>query len=86
MINHKVLLAVVLAAASLIPAAVNAQGISISIGDRAYARHGYSYYDNGRQYAWVPGHWARHHRVWVHGHYAVRDRDRAPRIDVRRGY
>ncbi|MEO5717569.1 MAG: hypothetical protein ABIR29_03245 [Chthoniobacterales bacterium] len=48
--------------------------IAVAVGDRPYYNRGPYYVQYGRHYAWVPGHWARHHgrRVWVHGHYAPR--------------
>ena len=67
----KILLGLLVVGAALVPAAANAQ-LSIEIGDRPYYNHGPRYYNGGRQYVWVPGHWARHHRVWIHGHYVVR--------------
>ena len=51
----------------LVPAAVQAQGFSIEIGDRPYYRHGPRYWAGNYQMIWVPGH--RSHRGWVHGHY-----------------
>lgn len=56
-----------MATSILVPAAVQAQGISIEIGDRPYYRHGPRYWAGNYQMIWVPGH--RTHRGWVHGHY-----------------
>lgn len=75
MINRKLLIALLVAASALVPAAitsVQAQGIHVEIGDRGYYNHGNYYMDHGRRMVWVPGHWTRHHRVWVHGHYERR--------------
>ncbi len=47
----------------------------IGIGDQPYYVHGPGYWYGGAYYVWIPGHWDgwRHgHRVWIHGHYAVR--------------
>ena len=49
----------------------NAIGISIDVGDRPYYNHGPGYWYGGAHYCWIPGHWARHHRVWIHGHYVI---------------
>lgn len=72
-ITKKLLLGALVAASAIIPvASANAQGLSISVGDRGYYSHGDSYSYRGRQMYWVPGHWGpRHH--WVHGYYARRD-------------
>ena len=73
-IHQKLLIAAVVAVSAIVPAAQsNAQGLSISIGDRGYYNHGNSYYYRGNQMFWVPGHWGPRHR-WIHGHYAQRDR------------
>ena len=56
-----------MATSILVPAAVQAQGISIEIGDRPYYRHGPRYWSGDYQMVWVPGHHSR--RGWVHGHY-----------------
>ncbi|MEY2481365.1 MAG: hypothetical protein QOI04_2292 [Verrucomicrobiota bacterium] len=46
----------------------------ISVGDQPYYTYGPGYWSGGAYYVWIPGHWAwhRHHRFWVHGHYALR--------------
>lgn len=67
MIKHKLLLIAVLGASILVPAAIQAQGISIEIGDRPYYSHGARYWAGNYEMVWVPGH--RSHRGWVHGHY-----------------
>jgi len=67
MIKHKLLLIAVLGASILMPAAVQAQGISIQIGDRPYYSHGPRYWAGDYEMIWVPGHRSGHH--WVHGHY-----------------
>ena len=56
-----------MATSILVPVAVQAQGISIEIGDRPYYRHGPRYWAGDYQMIWVPGH--RSGRHWVHGHY-----------------
>jgi hypothetical protein len=63
----KLLLVATIAASILLPATVPAQGISISIGDRPYYRHGPQYWAGDYQMIWVPGH--RLGRTWVHGRY-----------------
>ena len=76
MIHRKLLIALIVAAGALAPAAVTsvqAQGLHIEIGDRPYYNHGPYYVHHGRRMVWVPGHWTHHHHVWVHGQYVVRD-------------
>ena len=68
MIKTKLLLFAMVATSILVPAAVRAQGISISIGDRPYYHHGPRYWAGDYEMIWVPGH--RYHGGWVHGHYA----------------
>ena len=48
--------------------------IVVDVNDRPYYIHGPGYYVGPRYYVWVPGNWGwrHHHRVWIHGHYAVR--------------
>jgi hypothetical protein len=46
-------------------------GISIDLGDRPYYE-GPSYWDDGYEWVWIPGHWSEHHREWIHGHYVRR--------------
>ena len=48
---------------------VNAIGINIDVGDRPYYVHGPRYWSGGAYWCWIPGHWSRHHTVWIHGHY-----------------
>ncbi|HEV2841263.1 MAG TPA: hypothetical protein VGW39_08070 [Chthoniobacterales bacterium] len=68
MIKNKLLFAALLGASVLLPvAAIPAQSISISIGDRPYYRHGPHYWAGDYQMIWVPGH--RSGRHWVHGRY-----------------
>jgi hypothetical protein len=53
----------------------DAISISIGVGDEPYYVHGPGYWAGGVYYVWIPGHWCgwrNHHRVWCHGHYAVR--------------
>ena len=70
-IHQKLLIAAILAASAIIPVATSeAQGISISIGDRAYYR-GDSYWHRGSRVYWVPGYWGPR-RTWVHGRYVRR--------------
>jgi len=70
MIKHKLMLVAIVAASILIPAAVSeAQGISISIGDRPYYSHGPRYWVGDYEMIWVPGHRSRVSRRWIHGHY-----------------
>ena len=47
----------------------NAIGINIEVGDRPYYVHGSRYWYRGAYWCWIPGHWSRHHRVFIHGHY-----------------
>jgi hypothetical protein len=67
MIQNKLLLVALIAASILVPMAVQAQGISIEIGDRPYYNHGPHYWAGDYQMIWVPGH--RYHGGWTHGHY-----------------
>jgi hypothetical protein len=68
MIKHKLLIAVLLLVAALIPSVATAGRISIEIGDRPYYRGG-TYWDSDWEMVWVPGHWSRHRHEWIHGHY-----------------
>ncbi|HXM32878.1 MAG TPA: hypothetical protein VN921_04430 [Chthoniobacterales bacterium] len=68
MIKHRILIAAVVLASALVPAAANAGRISIEIGDRPYYRGG-TYWDNDWEMVWVPGHWSHHRHEWIHGHY-----------------
>ena len=47
----------------------NAISISIDVGDQPYYTHGPRYWTRGAYWCWIPGHWNRHHTVWIHGHY-----------------
>jgi hypothetical protein len=68
MIKNKLLLVALAAASIILPAGVQAQGLSISIGDRGYYNHGARYWDGDYEMVWQAGHWGpRHH--WIHGHY-----------------
>ncbi|MEY2565356.1 MAG: hypothetical protein QOH88_3549 [Verrucomicrobiota bacterium] len=66
MIKHKLLIAAVVLAGALVPAAANA-GITIELGDRPYY-HGATYYDSDWEMIWMPGHYGHGHH-WIHGHY-----------------
>jgi len=84
MIKTKLLLIAMVATSILVPAAVQAQGISIEIGDRPYYNHGARYWAGDYEMIWVPGH--RYHGGWTHGHY-VRGQRRHhldTRVDDRR--
>ena len=72
MIKTKLLLFAIVATSILVPAAVQAQGISISIGDRPYYHHGPRYWAGDYEMIWVPGHRSR--RGWIHGHYVRGER------------
>ena len=64
----KLLIAALIAVSAILPAAVvQAQSLSISIGDRPYYRHGPRYWAGDYEMIWVPGH--REGRRWVHGRY-----------------
>jgi hypothetical protein len=67
MIKTKLLLVAIMATSILVPVAVQAQGISIEIGDRPFYRHGPRYWAGDYEMIWVPGH--RAGRRWIHGHY-----------------
>src|ERR1044071_5094453 len=67
MIKTKLLLCAIMAGSILVPAAVQAQGISIEIGDRPFYRHGPRYWAGDYEMIWIAGH--RSNRGWVHGHY-----------------
>ena len=70
MIKHKLMLVAIVAASIFIPAAVvEAQGISISVGDRPHYTHGPRYWAGDYEMVWVPGYRSRVSRRWVHGHY-----------------
>lgn len=69
MIKTKLLLAALIATSILVPAAVQAQGISIEIGDRPYYQHGPQYWAGDYQMIWVPGHRSEYSHRWIHGHY-----------------
>ena len=43
--------------------------LNIDIGDQPYYTNGPRYWARGAYWCWVPGHWGRFHRVWIHGHY-----------------
>jgi hypothetical protein len=47
----------------------NAISLNIEVGDQPYYTYGPRYWARGAYWCWVPGHWSRHHRVWIHGHY-----------------
>jgi hypothetical protein len=83
MITKKLLLVATLAASVLLPATVPAQTFSIEIGDRPYYRHGARYWAGDWEMIWVPGHWSRHRRQWVHGHYVRGEHRRHHRWDRR---
>jgi len=65
-------LALVFAVLLGVTSIANALSISIGIGDQPYYTHGPGYWVNGVYWVWVPGHWNRHHTVWIHGHYVAR--------------
>jgi hypothetical protein len=67
MIKNKLMLVAILGASVILPAAVQAQGISVHIGDQPYYSHGARYWDGNYQMVWIAGHMSNHH--WVHGHY-----------------
>jgi hypothetical protein len=60
----------ILSVCMLVRPSAQAIGISIDVGDRPYYE-GPSYWDDGYEWAWIPGHWGEHHR-WEHGHYERR--------------
>jgi hypothetical protein len=68
MVKHRILIAAMVLASALVPAAAHAGLISIEIGDRPYYRGG-TYWDNDWEMVWAPGHWSRRHHEWIHGHY-----------------
>jgi len=75
--HHKLLVAAILATSAIVPAATSEAGrISIEIGDRPYYNRGPYYVQSGYRYVWVPGHWSRNRRHWIHGRYVKRNRDR----------
>lgn len=69
MIKNKLLLAAVVAASLLSPAAVRADHIEIQVGDRPYFNHGPRYWAGEYEMVWVPGHMSRYGHHWIHGHY-----------------
>lgn len=82
MIQHKLLIAALVAASAIVPVATTqAQHLSIEIGDRGYYNHGPYYYSDGYRMVWVPGHWGHHHR-WVHGYYVRRERVRHGHAEI----
>jgi len=50
--------------------------VTVAIGDRPYYTRGAGYYVGRDYYVWKPGHWVVRNgrRVWIHGHYALRQR------------
>lgn len=60
----------ILSVCMLVRPGAQAIGISIDVGDRPYYE-GPTYWDDGYEWVWVPGHWGEHHR-WEHGHYERR--------------
>ena len=84
MIKHKLLLLAIVATSILIPAAVvEAQGISISVGDRPYYTHGPRYWAGDYEMVWVPGYRSRVTRRWVRGHYVRSENRRRHRSNRR---
>jgi hypothetical protein len=84
MIKHKLLLLAIVATSILIPAAVvEAQGISISIGDRPHYTHGPRYWAGDYEMVWVAGHRSRVTRRWVHGRYVRTENRRRHRSNRR---
>jgi len=74
--HHKLLVAVILSTGTIVPVATSEAGrIVVEIGDRGYYNRGPYYFSNGYRHVWVPGHWSRNRRHWIHGHYVRRDRD-----------
>jgi hypothetical protein len=66
----KILLLVAVAVTSVtFGSAVQAEGIRIELGDRAFYNHGPRYWDNDFEMIWEPGHWSEHGHHWIHGHY-----------------
>lgn len=66
----KLLFAIILAVSALIPVTNSYAGrIVVEIGDRGYYNRGPFYFERGRRWVWVPGHWNRRHTRWIHGHY-----------------
>src|ERR1700694_756047 len=65
-----VLTVALLSACMLIRPSAMAIGISINLdpNDRIYYTEGPSYWDDGYEWVWIPGHWGEHHR-WIHGQY-----------------
>jgi hypothetical protein len=82
----KLLLVALVATCVILPAAVQAQGISIQLGDRPYYHHGPRYWQGEYEMVWVPGHMEHHH--WVHGRYVRGEHRRHGwnRRDDRRDY
>ena len=74
MIKNKLLLAAIIAASIVTPAAVRAQGISIQVGDRPFYNHGPRYWAGDYQMIWVPGHMSRFGHHWIHGQYVRAER------------
>ena len=67
MIKNKLILVAILGASVILPAAVQAERITVQIGDRPFYNHGARYWEGDSEMVWVPGHMSRHH--WIHGHY-----------------
>src|SRR5687768_7579433 len=84
MIKHKLMLVAIVAASIFIPAAVvEAQSLSIAIGDRPYYSHGPRYWAGDYEMIWVPGHRSLVSRRWIHGHY-IRGENRRRHRSYRR--
>jgi hypothetical protein len=49
-------------------------GVVVAVEDRPYYVRGPYYFEHGRHWVWVGGHWGHrhHHRIWIHGRYVVR--------------
>ena len=52
-----------------------APGVVVAVEDQPYYTRGPYYIERGHRWVWVGGHWGhRHgHRVWIRGHYVIRD-------------
>ena len=89
MIKNKLLLAAIIVASIVTPAAVRAQGISIQVGDRPFYSHGPRYWAGDYEMIWVPGHMSRFGHHWIHGQYVRGERrqhDWNRRHDDRQNY
>jgi hypothetical protein len=65
-----ILTVAILSVSVLMSPSAMAIDLSINVGDRPFYTDGPSYWDEGYEWVWIPGH--REHHRWIHGHYERR--------------